>query len=216
MSANSSVSELQNGTQTGSSATHTGTDEPKNETQTETNGTQTGADGSQIGTQASTNGTQASTNGTQATTNGTQEGTNGTQTGTNGTQAATNGTQASRNGTQEGTNGTQTGTNGTQTETNSTQSDKTNETAGAGAHDPQPSPLLSIFFLNDLQYDIFPIHPENGSFCNTDQGKYSCLFNQLSILRYFMVFFSLFSKIPGLYFKISLTILSNITLIHQP
>lgn len=150
MSADSSVSELQNGTQTGSNATHTGTDEPKN------------------GTQASTNRTEAATN--------------GTQTGTNGTQAATNGTQTGTNGTQATTNGTQTRTNGTQTETNSTESDKTNQTAGRGAHEPpspQLSPLLSIFFVNDLQYDIFPVHPENGSFCTTDQGKFSCLFIRL-------------------------------------
>jgi hypothetical protein len=142
ISANSSVRELQHGTQTETNVTHTGTDT------------------SEIGM----NGTQASTKGTQAATNGTQSSTNGTQATTNGTQAATNGTQAA--------------TNGTQLETNSTQSDKTNQTARAGAHD-QPPPGVSIFFVNDLQYDIFPVHPENGSLCSTDQGKYSCLFNQL-------------------------------------
>ncbi|XP_023719629.1 5'-nucleotidase isoform X2 [Cryptotermes secundus] len=180
MSANSSVSVLQNGT-------HTGTDEPKNETQTGTDASQAATSGTEAatsgteaatnGTQAGTNGTKAATSGTQTATSGTQASTNGTQTGKNGTQASTNETQTGTNGTQASTNGTQATTNGTQTETNSTESDKTNQTAGGGAHEPQPPssseppPLLSIFFVNDLQYDIFPIHPENGSFCTTDQGQ---------------------------------------------
>jgi hypothetical protein len=33
-------------------------------------------------------------------------------------------------------------------------------------------PVLSIFLVNDLQYDIFPVHLENGSRCDTDPGNY--------------------------------------------
>ena len=36
----------------------------------------------------------------------------------------------------------------------------------------EPPPVLSIFLVNDLQYDIFPVHLENGSICDTDPGKY--------------------------------------------
>jgi hypothetical protein len=67
-----------------------------------------------------------------------------------------------------------TGNNEKGTVSNSAQSSNANQIAGASAHGSptQPPSGLSIFLVNDLQYDIFPVHPENGSMCDTNAGKY--------------------------------------------
>ena len=63
-----------------------------------------------------------------------------------------------------------TGSNETGTVSSSTQSSSSNQTAGDTPTEPPPN--LSIFLVNDLQYDIFPVHQENGIMCDTDPGKY--------------------------------------------
>jgi len=68
----------------------------------------------------------------------------------------------------------ETGNSEAETVSYSTQSSDASQTADAAPDVPptEPPPVLSIFFVNDLQYDIFPVHPENGSMCDTDAGKY--------------------------------------------
>jgi len=142
-----------------------------NETHTGTNGT-TGSNETHTGTNGTTgsNETHTQTNGTTGS-NETHTVTNGT-TGSNETHTVTNGTTGS-NETHTQTNGT-TGSNETGTVSNSTQSSNANQTAGAAAHGSpvEPPPMLSIFLVNDLQYDIFPVHLENGSMCDKDPGNY--------------------------------------------
>ena len=94
-------------------------------------------------------------------------------TGSNETRTVMNGTTGS-NETHAETNESKTGKNETGTVSNSTQSSNANQTAGAAAQDSsaESPPVLSIFLVNDLQYDIFPVNPETGSMCDTDPGKY--------------------------------------------
>jgi hypothetical protein len=100
------------------------------------------------------------------------------KTGNNETGTVPNSTQSSNinqttgnNETSTETKGSKTGNNETGTVSNSTQSSSANQTTDAAARD-SPPPVLSIFLVNDLQYDIFPVHPENGSRCDMDPGKY--------------------------------------------
>jgi hypothetical protein len=145
-----------NGT-TGSNETHTQTNGTtgSNETHTQTNGT-TGI----IKTHTQTNGTIGS--------NETHE-----ETGSSETPMHADGTKTGKSESHTETNGSKTGNNETGTVSSSTQSSHAN-TAGAAAHDSpaEPPPVLSIFLVNDLQYDIFPVYPENGSMCDADPGKY--------------------------------------------
>jgi hypothetical protein len=78
------------------------------------------------------------------------------------------------------TSGPKTGNNETVTVSNSTQSSNINQTTGNNETRTETNEsktgnnetVLSIFLVNDLQYDIFPVHPENGSMCDVDPGKY--------------------------------------------
>jgi hypothetical protein len=92
-------------------------------------------------------------------------------------EAGKNATNRETNATEPGNVESHTEMSGPKTGTvsNSTQSSNTNQTAGTAAHvAPSPAPVLSIFLINDLQYDIFPVHPANGNMCD-DPGRYSFL-----------------------------------------
>jgi len=151
---------------TESNETHTQTNETTgiNETHAETGSNETPmhADGPKTGKNES-----------HTETNGPKTGNNGTGTVSNSTQSSNVNPTTGNNETHTETSGSTTGNNETGTVPNSTQSSNANQTAGAAAREPTPEPpsVLSIFLVNDLQYDIFPVHPENGNMCDMDTGK---------------------------------------------
>ncbi|XP_069680052.1 protein 5NUC-like isoform X3 [Periplaneta americana] len=49
---------------------------------------------------------------------------------------------------------------------------------------PPPPSDISIFLVNDLQYDIFPVHEENGKICNVEEAD-KCA-GGLAKLKYYM------------------------------
>ena len=130
---------------------------------TETHPIQTSTDEKQVGIEA----TKTGQNESQAAV--ATKGSNETQTKTNGTIGG--------NETNAETGSSETpmhagGPNETATVPNSTQPSNANQTAGGATRDSsaEPPPMLSIFLVNDLQYDIFPVHPGNGSMCYMDPG----------------------------------------------
>lgn len=102
--------------------------------------------------------------------------TDGPNTGNSATETVSNSAQPMDLNQTTGNSDTTTETSGSKTGTvsNSTPSSNADQTAGAAAHGSPSNPplVLSIFLVNDLQYDIFPVHPENGTMCDTDPGKY--------------------------------------------
>jgi hypothetical protein len=67
----------------------------------------------------------------------------------------------------------QTSTDENQVEMKATKTRQNESQAAAVAtRSNETTRVLSIFLVNDLQYDIFPVHPENGSMCDMDTGKY--------------------------------------------
>jgi len=168
-----------NGT-AGSSDTHTETNGTTgiNETHTQTSGT---IGSNETHGETGSSETPMHGDGTKTGKNESRTETDGPKTENNATGAVSNSTQSSNinqttgnNKTRTEMDGSKTGNNETGTVSSSTQSSKANQTAGAAPHDSpaDPPPMLSIFLVNDLQYDIFPVHPENGSMCDTDPGKY--------------------------------------------
>jgi len=166
-----------NGTKTGQNESQAAA-MGSNDTHTETNGT-TGINETHGETGSSE--TSMHGDGTKTGKNEPHTETDGPKTENNATGAVSNSTQSSNinqttenNKTRTEMSGSKTGNNETGTVSYSTQSSNVNQTAGAAPHDSpaDPPPMLSIFLVNDLQYDIFPVHPENGSMCDTDPGKY--------------------------------------------
>jgi hypothetical protein len=134
-----------------------------------------------VATATGNNGTRAEINGTAGSNEThTQTGSSGTPTRTDGPKTGNNAThtETGSSGTPTHTDGPKTGNKETAAVLNSTQSNNTHQTAGTAAQPPpQPQPpqpdVMSIFLVSDLQYDIFPVHPDNGSVCFAREGKYT-------------------------------------------
>lgn len=177
-----------NGT-TGNNDTHTET--RSSETPAQTVGPKAGNNETNretIGTNTGNNETNTEMSGPKTGNIETHTETNGPKTGNNETHIETNGPKTGNSETHTETNGAKLGNNGTGTVSNSTQSSNTNQTAGTEAHDPPPPPppppVLSIFLVNDLQYDIFPVHPENGSMCDVDPEGEKCVGGLPSLMTF--------------------------------